>query len=165
MPEPEVGRLQTWINNNLPEENMLWKNAWLDQVIFVRDQVAGLLATSYAQYKDMVDVVATHTSKSIKCPVYFAHVQTLEHGVDIWMRYNFFNWNISVQSDKPITCNFVDCFSDENYGYCYCEGMERWKFGRYSDSQFKFTICLYSDYDAFVFFRVLRKFLGIKKTD
>jgi hypothetical protein len=107
----------------------------------------------------MVYVVGTHTSKSILCPVYYIE---LRDGVRIWMRYNFFNWNVSIDSDQPITCDFLGVLS--NYGYCYCEGMDD-KFDEYTNNNKKFTVCVDNHYDLYVFFRVLKQFFKIKPED
>lgn len=157
-------RLQKWANEHAPGDEMLWKNAYWSQIMFVRDKVAGVLARTYEEYRDLVDVVNTHRSKSITCPVYF--IDLPKDGVRIWMRYNYYDWNISVESERPITCDFLDTFNDEvGYGYCFCQGMEDKKFGPYKDSNKKFTVCIGDDYEVYTFFRALRKFLGIKKED
>ena len=158
-----MSRLQKWANEHKPSDDMIWKDAYWRQIMFVRDKVAGLLARTYTQYRDLVDVVSTHTSKSIICPVYFIDLN--KDGVNIWMRYNYFNWNISVLSDERIDCDFLGCFDDRNHNYCFCEGMEKWKFGTYAESKFRFTVCIDSDYDVYVFFRALKHFLKIVPTD
>ena len=91
--------LQEWANANKPDDKMLWKEAFWDQIIFVRDRVAGILARTYDEYRNLVCVIGTHTSKSIKCPVYRIHLDLKPPagGVDITMRYNFYNWNISIE--------------------------------------------------------------------
>lgn len=156
-------RLQKWANENKPSDEMLYKDAYWQQIMFVRDRVAGLLARTYTQYKDLVDVVSVHRSKSITLPVYFIDLK--EDGVRIWMRNNFYNWNISVASEKPIVCDFLNCFSDEDYSYCFLEGMEDRNFGRYQRNNSKFTVAIFSDYDVYVFFRALKKFFNIVKQD
>ena len=157
-------RLQKWANAHAPDEKMLWKSAYWDQIIFIRDSISGLLSRTYKEYKDLVDVTNTHRSKSIECPVYFIDLK--RENVKIWMRYNYYDWNISIESEKPINCDFIGTFNDESgYGYCFCQGMEDKKFGMYKDNNRKFTVCIGSDYDLYTFFRVLRNHLGIKKED
>ncbi len=151
--------LREWAANNKPTDDMLWKDAFWQQISLVRYHIAGLLARTYDQFRDMVEVVGTHTSKSITCPVYHIHLN--QDGVEIWMRYNFFNWNITIHSDEAINCDFLGVVSDEKYDYCYCEGMEKWKSGKMADSKFKFTVCISSHYDCYTFFRVLKHHLKI----
>lgn len=151
--------LNEWLEQNQPSDEMGWKEAFWNQVNFVRTNLASILARNYKEYRSLVKVAGIHTSKSIVCPVYYIRLE--KEGVDIWMRYNFFNWNVSIQSDVLIDCDFLGTANDESYGYCFCEGMEQWKFGKIKDSKSKFTVCIRDHYDCYTFFRVLRKYLGI----
>jgi hypothetical protein len=152
--------LQEWANANEPGTEMFFNKRYWDQIFFVRDRIARVLASTYEEFVKLVDVDGDHISKSVKLPVYFIHLK--EHGIRIWMRNNFHNWNVSIISDKPLTCNFLNSFSDKNdYGYCFCEGMEDKKFSRYTDNKRKFTVCIGDSYDVYVFFRVLAQFLRI----
>ena len=153
-------KLQIWANEHEPRDEMIWKKAYWNQIIFVRDQIAGLLSSSYEEYNDLVDVVGSHHSKSIECPVYYLYLK--DFGVHIWMRYNFHDWNISIESNKPIECDFLDTFDDCCYRYCFCQGMENKKFGPYESNHARFTVCIHNHYDLYTFFRCLKSFLGIK---
>lgn len=159
----EKRRLQAWANAHTPSDEMLWKSSYWDQIIFVRDQIASMLARSYEEYKDLVDVSGEHTSKSITCPVYFIDLK--DYGVRIWMRYNYYDWNVSVESERHITCDFLDTFSDNDYSYCFCQGMEDKKFSTYKDNDKKFTVCIGDKYNVYTFLKCLKKFLGIKRED
>ncbi len=151
--------LYDWLRDekNTPKKEMLWYNSFWDQTKFIRDQLDALFVEQDEQRYGLVTVVSTHLSKSIVLPVYRIDL----NGVLLTMRDNFYNWNVSVESDQAITCDFLDCFDDSG-GYTFCEGMEDWKYSRYSESRHKFTVCIGSKYDLYVFCRVLRKFLGIK---
>lgn len=159
----EKRRLQAWANDNAPSDEMLWKEAYWDQIIFVRDQIAWLLARNYEEFQDLVAVSGTHRSKSIECPVYFLDLK--QDGVRIWMRYNYYDWNISIESERPITCDFLDTFHDGDYTYCFCQGMEDKKFQPYKDNNKKFTVCIGDKYNVYTFLKCLKKFLGIKRED
>ena len=139
---------------------MLWKDSFWSQINLVRDRIAGILARTYNEYRSFVTVIGTHNSKSIKCPVYRIHME--QDGIDITMRYNFYNWNVSIESDNPITCDFLGVASDGDYDYCFCEGMEKYKYDKMADSKHKFTVCIHDHYSLYVFFWVLRSHLGIK---
>jgi hypothetical protein len=154
-------RLQAWANKNAPSEQMLWKNSYWGQIMFVRDEISSLLSRSFEEYNDLVDVVGSHTSKSITCPVYFIDLK--DFGVRIWMRYNFYNWNVSVESDKPLTCDFLDVVSPDK-DYCFCEGMGDKVFDSYQENKQRFTTCISDHYDLYTFFRCLKKHLGIKRS-
>lgn len=152
--------LQEWANANQPGTDMVFHKGYWNQIAFVRDKVASLLSSTYDEFTKLVNVDGNHTSKSIKLPVYFINLR--EHGIRIWMRNNFHDWNVSIMSDRPLTCNFLNVFSDKSgYGYCFCQGMEDKKFGQYNDNNCQFTVCIADNYDMYVFFRVLAQFLKI----
>jgi len=153
--------LQEWANRNAPKDDLKYKDSFWNQIIFVRDKLGGILAKTYEEYKNLVKVASNHTSKSVLCPVYYMEIA---EGVKVWMRYNFHNWNISIESPIPITCNFLGLFNDKNYGYCYCEGMTEFKFDEYKNNNKKFTVCIDNHYDCYAFFWILRTHLGIKYT-
>lgn len=152
-------KLQEWANNNSPSKEMLWHGSFWNQIVFVRDYLARILSFTYEQYRDLVYVDGEHTSKSIKCPVYFIQLADMK----IWMRYNFYNWNISIDSNIPIDCDFLDIFH-KNLDYCFCEGMADKKFSAYDKetNNKKFTICIGEDYGLYTFFWILKKFLKIE---
>jgi len=152
----ERDRLTAWALENLSENSPAWS-----QVMFARDHVASILSRKYEQYRNFWDVVGTHRSKSIILPVFHANLE--KDGLRIWMRNNFHDWNISIDSDHPITCDFPDVFSDDNYHYCFCQGMEDHKFGTHTENNQKFTVSIADDYEVYTFFRAIRKHLGIEK--
>lgn len=154
----ETDRLTTWALAHTTSSD--YSEAFWSQVMFVRDKVSGLFARTYEEYRDLVDVVSTHCSRSVTCPVYF--IDLPKDGVRIWMRYNFYNWNVSVESERPITCDFLDTFEDDGT-YCFCEGMTDKKFGTHKENNKKFTVCIDTDYELYTFFKTFRKFFGIKK--
>lgn len=159
---PKKERLTQWALDNSKTKDYV--DGFWPQVMFVRGKVASLLARTYEQYRDLVAVVGTHRSKSINCPIFF--IDLPKEKVKIWMRYNFYNWNVSVEADMPITCDFLDTFNDDaGYGYCYCEGMEDKKFEPYCKDKRKFTVCIDNDYELYTFFKAMRKFLEIKMED
>jgi hypothetical protein len=95
--------LQTWFMANKPNADLLWKDGLTEQVIFVRDPLAGLFAAG-REYKDWREntafVISTHRSKSVVLPVYLLK----RPGLQLILRYNFHNWKMSVISEKPIQC-------------------------------------------------------------
>lgn len=151
--------LRDWLRDeaNWPTKEMLWNESFRDQVIFVRDVLEPLFIERDEQRYELTTVVSTHRSKSITLPVYRIDL----NGILLTMRDNFYSWNVSVEADRAITCDFLDCIDDSG-NYTFCEGMEEWKYGRLSESKHKFTVALRNKYDLYVFCRVLRQFLGIK---
>ncbi len=151
--------IDEWIKSNEPKEGLLFKDALYNQIDFVRD-VAEIFARSIKEFDNMIKVDGTHMSKSVNCPVY--HIELKDFGVRIWMRYNFYNWNVSIDSDNPITCDFLGTFNDDFYDNCYCEGMTNHKFGKYGDNNKRFTVYIKSEYNVYAFFLCIKNFLKIK---
>lgn len=151
--------LQEWINANEPKDDLLWKNDYWSQVMFVRDRIATLVSETYAEYESAITVVSEHTSKSIKCPVY-----RIERGGDIiTMRYNFYDWNVSIESKLPLN-DWVNDF-DKPAGSCQCEGMADYCFGSFKDNNLQFTIPIGDHYRLYTFFYLWRKNRGLKIKD
>lgn len=98
----ECPELQAWMNENMPEEKMYYYAPALDQMIFVRDALALLFTPPDTHERHIVRVVGTHMSKSILLPVYSLANDTLE----IRIRYNFYDWILSVKADPPIDVEF-----------------------------------------------------------
>ena len=103
-------KLQKWINEQIVGDQMLWKGAFGHQVGFVRDCICSLFGhgLDYEDREKVPDVVATHRSKSIILPVY--DLQRPDLGLRLVMRNNFYNWKLSVISEKPIVADFSGLF-------------------------------------------------------
>lgn len=155
-------RLMKWVAQNEPRSDLIFRDGLYAQVAVVRDRIAGLLARSYEEYCDLVDVAGSHVSKSVTLPVY--HIHLPKDGVKVWMRNNFFNWNVSVESKEPLDCNFLNCFDDTGT-HLFMEGMERWRFGPYSKNNRQFSVCIFNDYDLYVFFRAIKAKFNILPTN
>ncbi|HUU88424.1 MAG TPA: hypothetical protein VMX17_11825 [Candidatus Glassbacteria bacterium] len=147
-------KLQEWANEHEPDDKMRWKKAYWSQVMFVRDYIPRAFFLSNTERNDLIVVDGSHTSKSIECPVYFINLIE-KHGIQIWMRDNFYDWNVSVKSENPIVCDFMKSFHDENYPYCFCQGMTDKKYKPYKENNKEFTICIDNTYDLYVFCRCL----------
>lgn len=127
--------LQEWMNEclaNVPENKPFAWDAMIDQAIFARDYLAGLIDA------ETPDVISTHRSKSVRFPVYryrskgkydrnghFAEGEKLI----VYMRGNLYDWKISVRSMDPIlppsgNTSMFRGFIDEGSRWesCYFEG-------------------------------------------
>ena len=115
----DAEEFQKWINENRPEDKMLWKGMWSDRVVFLRDQIIPLFGFDYK-------LAGVHYSKSILNPV----IWTKYKGVEIIWQYNFYDWQIMVKSDKPIIFDNED---DLDFGdYLYYQGIpEEYRFKNY----------------------------------
>lgn len=124
--------LQKWISEQVVGDEMRWKGAWGDQVAFFRDKVARLFyaGLDYEDCDGIATVISTHRSKSIILPVYKLHRADI--GLTMIFRENFYNWKMSVISEKPIIADFSGLFHttpplDPSYtgnplADCYFEG-------------------------------------------
>lgn len=139
--------LQDWFNAQraaTPDE-MFYKEASGSQIMFVRDQLNYLVASGlyFEEARDICGVISTHTSKSVKLPVYELYRPDL--GLRLILRNNFYDWKLSVISAQPIVADFAGLFKttppvDEKYtgselSACYFEGFPReLVFGYYESS-------------------------------
>lgn len=106
-------KLQDWIREQTVGDEMLWKGVFGDQVGFVRDTLAPIVSIGldreYDEHcYDIVSVISTHRSKSINLPVY--EMARNDLGLKIILRGNFYNWKLSVISDRPIEADFTGLF-------------------------------------------------------
>ena len=155
-----------WIRVNEPDENLIYAKGLGDQVCFVRDRLCQLLRSTYEEWRDNPPlVISTHYSKSVKLPVFQINLE--KYGIEMVLRYNFYDWKISVKSDKPLNFDYMGLFNPtEEISYLYCEGFPRDKvYGSYEQSHSQFTIEIGSHYDLYTFIFLLKNYLGIKRED
>jgi len=150
----------TWIRVNSPSDNMIYKQGFSDQVCFVRDTINQLFYNSYEELEaNPVLVINTHTSKSIKLPVYKINLK--KYNLSMIIRNNFHNWKVSVISEKEINVDFMDLFEeDEVIHSVYCEGFEKNQvFGCFKDNKKQFTVEIYDRNRLFTFMYLLNNYL------
>lgn len=152
--------LLTWIRTNAPKEDMIYKSGWSNQVVFVRDRINQLFATSYEDWQaNPVMVINTHRSKSISLPVY--EIRLVKYGVRMIIRNNFYDWKVSVISEKDIDTDFMGLFKqDEEIHSVYCEGFEEDQvFGPYSKDKKQFTFEICGEHHIYTFMFLLNNYL------
>lgn len=107
--------LQAWISEHVAADEKLWKSAWGQQAEFLRDELQHLVGAglSYPKYKEaeIARVISTHRSKSIDLPV--VEFARLDLGIRFIVRNNFYNWKLTVLSEKPIEADFGALFYTE----------------------------------------------------
>jgi hypothetical protein len=139
--------LQEWFNvqrESTPDE-MLWKGASGQQVMFARDDLRYLVAAGldYEDARNICTVISTHRSKSVELPVYCWSRPDI--GLQLVARGNFYNWKLSVLSAAPINADFSALFkttppiapdyTGDPLSSCYFEGFpEDLIFGYYEPS-------------------------------
>jgi hypothetical protein len=90
--------VQEFLNKFMEEtpDTMLWKESAINQMVYIRDLFPSLFGCG-------VEVISTHTSKSVKLPVYRA---VTKQDFDIIMRGNFYDWKVSVKLYKGLPFSF-----------------------------------------------------------
>ncbi len=105
--------LQAWCRVNIPKNTMRWYTSFGEQIVFVRDTISKVFIDNDKCYEynessnydpnyiiPKASVCSTHTSKSIKLPVY--RISLPEYHLEITMRENFHGWVVSIDSKYPI---------------------------------------------------------------
>lgn len=131
--------LQAWYNKTIDEisDDMRYKKAMSEQFVFFRD-----VMNSDIFYKRLasLEAVSTHTSKSVKLPVYKA---VLDDGTTIIARCNFHDWKVSVWSMSELEFP-LSLFNMDSQGNClhqYYEGFkEEWILDNYKNNKKEFTV-------------------------
>jgi len=155
-----------WIRVNEPDEKLIYGKGLGKQVCFVRDEICKILSSNYDEWKNNPPmVISTHYSKSVKLPVFRIYLE--KYGIEIILRDNFYDWKISVKSDKPLDFDYMGLFNPtKKILDIYCEGFPQDKvYGSYEENHKEFTIEIASDYDLYTFIFLLKNYLGIKKED
>ena len=142
-------RIQNWFVENQPDDQMNDKEAWWNNNLLIRDRLLKLFPHYYAE------VVGTHCSKSIKCPV----IKTGYKGVEIIWQYNFYDWQIMIKSPVELELHDLDLYNADG-NYFYYQGIpEEYKFQPYSKTNKKqFAINISGDrFDVWGFALELKK--------
>lgn len=166
--------LQEWINTeaNKPSEDMVWHDAFWNQIFFIRDTITYLIGNglSSKEIDKLPIVISTHTSKSVLLPV--VSLERKDLGIRFILRDNFHNWKLSVISEKPIDVDLdglchTDPPIDPDYTGdplhpVYFEGFPRdLVFGYYSSNKNKFSAEIYSNYNLYTVIFLIMKSLGV----
>lgn len=147
--------LQTWVRETVIDDNLLYKKSAEAQILFLYD--LAYLAGKSPQ--DGLYIISTHLSKSVQLPVVSLELEDV--GLQFVMRGNFYNWKLSVLSEKPITDpNFEALFHttppvDKSYtgdplASVYFEGFpSEYIFGYQSLDARRWSAELGSEYDLY----------------
>ena len=148
-----------WMRVNIPDENSLYAKEFLEQVDFIRNHIDDLIND---QNDNLPMVISTYRVKSVKLPVYC--ISNEEYGVEIVLKNNFYDWKVSVKSEKPIFFDFKDLFDISKTIYPYnCDGFPTDKvYECYNKNQSRFTFSIISEYDLYTVIYLIRKCLGIR---
>ena len=155
--------LLTWCRENEPSDNMVYKQEYWKQIMFIRDTLNTIFYNNREEYKaNPVMVINTHTVKSIEMPVY--EIILKDYDVKFILRNNFYDWKISVISKNDIEVDFMGIV-DENevINSVLCEGFKANQvFGCYKDNKKEFTFKVRSRYELYTIMYIIKNNL-IKK--
>lgn len=168
-------KLNDWWSNNEPNKNLIYKDGLREQCLFVRDTLMlnmfVEIATDYLKYESFSDehsaifesfvpyVIGTHYSKSVLLPVMEMDLSKI--GLKIVLRYNFYDWCISVESENEINCDFMGLITNQKG---YFEGFPKDRiYDIYSSQNNKnFSVVLNNEYEVYVFMFLLRNYVTNK---
>lgn len=153
----------TWVRVNKPDDKLIYKDGQGNQVCMIRDTIMREMfyegeydSKRYDEFQPKV--ISTHHSKSVLLPVMEINLQ--KYGVTLTLRNNFYNWNISIESEQEVIFDHKGMINDESYDYCFCEGFPINKiFGKYKDNKNQFTICIGDNYKLYTFMFLLKDWI------
>lgn len=148
--------IQGWINSNIPDDNLRYRDAGIDQGVFFRDQLGRCIARTYEEFTDCASVIGEHLSKSVKLPV----VLFERPGLAVVVRDNFHDVTISVKRDSDETPEAIaiERLSAEKLDETriFCQGFpSEWCFGSYATNKKQFTISVGNKLDAYTLLRLI----------
>lgn len=142
------------------------------QAMFVRDQLAPIVVRPKRhdwqadpkgtpdRLDNYVHAVSIHWSKSVLLPVYYIDARS-SIGCEFWLRHNWYDWKISVKSERPIPDVFMRLIQrGKTIHDVYFEGFEKdWIFGSYADNPCEFSLELYAESELTTFMMLLNQAL------
>jgi len=162
--------LQSWANANEPGKEMFYAQGFWNQVMFLRDDVAGVLSSGSNIYPKIEGrVISQHRSKSVNLPVVaFARPDL---GLRIVLRNNFYNWKMSVSSSTPIEADFTGLFIEspplepdytgDNLSSVYFEGFPHEEiFGYRKSNSLKWSAEIHGNFDLMTTLFLIMRGLG-----
>lgn len=144
-------KLQHWALMHQPGDDMRWKESWWSNVVFLRDTILGdmfywpMVCNSDLEFEEQqakmsenYEIVGTHWSKSIELPV----IKMKYKGAEIVFRYNFYDYEITVISDKDL--EFPDgLFNKKNRIFYYQGFPDEYKIKTsYAESKKRFSVTI-----------------------
>ena len=109
------------------------------------------------------DVIGTHVSKSVVNPV----VKIVYKGTIIVFRYNFYDYEIAVISDKPIKLPMKNLFASKEKNFFYQGFPKEYQVeDRYEDNKCRFVANIWNHYNFYTFMFLLQRqiYLNSSKT-
>ena len=151
----KYAHFQSWIVENEPANDMSYKPFAYDQISFIKK-----IFKLFEDKGISLNVISTHTSKSIKLPVC---EMLIGDEISIIIRDNFLDWKVSINSNisfnnLPISLFFKN--GEEQILSCYCEGFkDEWIYLPYSRNKKRFTVELRTDYHMWTLMFLINEIL------
>lgn len=171
--EEVLAYLKEYYNNNLPVDIDAWaavniplqkeicgKSYFHDQVSFVKGPLKYLIEATIEQYESFLPmVISTHFSKLVLLPVYKLHYEN--YNLNMVIKSDFYNWQISIDSEIPILCDFMGLFDgnkkiDESWFYGF---PKEWIFENFEKNKSKFSLELRNNYELYTFMFLINNYL------
>ncbi len=160
---------QNWLLDHDPDDNMIYKKAWWDVYAFIRDTIIPMFdlvnpeeyhklnGEDYFKRKvesinGYVEVIGEHWSKSIINPV----IKLAYKGVTFVFRYNFYDYEIAVIGDIPITLPDRLFYSQDSYFYYQGFPDEYQLEERYHNGATKFMAGVICKHEFYTFMFLMR---------
>lgn len=154
-------KFQKWLMEHQPADNMLWKKAFWNTYVFWRDTVIPMFILDKNKSWDKIceemdrytEIVGQHTSKSIINPV----LKITYKGTEIVFRYNFYDYEIAVVSNKLVSIPMDGLFRSAKASFFYqgfpnCYVLNE----RYESDKCRFMASLGTDYQFYTFMFLLK---------
>jgi hypothetical protein len=161
-PRPDTESFQAWANEHEPDDDMIHKPGYWSQIVFIRDRLFQYPFYKLAECAETLtlEVIGTHTSKSIKLPV--AKITFQKRGCDavrleLIVSYNYHMWSVTVRSSEPVS-NIVKKLKlfDTSESCCYLYGFDSTDhLGCYDNNQREFSCTINDNYEMWAFMRTL----------
>ena len=162
-------KLNEWLQKNIPSDDLIYRDGLYEQCDFVRriNNIFLTIATDYESIEDFNErmkirdnytpyVIGAHVSKSVRLPV--IEIDLSKIGIKIVIRDNFYDWCISVESEKDINCDFKGLITDDKG---YFEGFPEDRiYKKYSETNRKnFSFCLGDKYQVYTCMFLLKDYI------
>lgn len=166
-------KFQQWLTDHQPDDDLLWKRSFWNTYTFWRNKILPMFTDEFYKKdwnyeilnKEMdhnSDVVGKHVSKCIASPV----VKIAYKGTIIVFRYNFYEYEIAVISNKPINIPMKKLFTSRREAFFYQGFPEKYKIKeRYEENKCQFIAKVYDHYNFYTFMFLLQRqiYLNSKK--
>lgn len=156
-----------WLEEHRPDNNMVYKDAWYE--VYRRiwwNKILPMFSDAWNKpgrknlgecnedMNNVIDIVGRHRSKSMLHPV----LRINYHGTVIVFRYNFYDYNVTVISNKQLNLPMKELFKSREETM-YHEGFpEEYVIeDRYEDNKSRFMVCIDDHFKFYTFLFLLKR--------